>query len=62
MRDAFGGVFTMNMLLVFIFIYVAFSAVSLTYAKAFRVKNHVIDYIEQNEIIDLDEELKISLS
>lgn len=53
MRDAFGGVFTMNLLLVFIFIFVAFSAVSLNYAKAFRVKNNIIDFIEENEILDL---------
>lgn len=55
MRDAFGGVFTMNLLLVFIFIYVAFTAVSLNYAKAFRLKNSVIDFVEQNEIVDLDD-------
>ena len=55
MRDAFGGVFTMNLLLVFIFIFVAFGAVSLNYAKAFRVKNSVIDFIEENEIIDLQD-------
>ena len=55
MRDAFGGVFTMNLLLVFIFIYVAFTAVSLNYAKAFRVKNAVIDFVEQNEVTNLDE-------
>lgn len=54
MRDAFGGVFTMNFLLVFIFIYVAFTAVSLNYAKAYRVKNAVIDFVEQQEITDLD--------
>ena len=54
MRDAFGGVFTMNFLLVFIFIYVAFTAVSLNYAKAFRVKNAVIDFVEQNEISSLN--------
>lgn len=51
MRDSFGGVFTMNLLLVFIFIYVAVTAVSLNYAKAFRLKNSVIDFVEQNEII-----------
>ena len=55
MRDAFGGVFTMNLLLVFIFIYVAFTAVSLNYAKAFRLKNSVIDFVEQNEIIDMND-------
>lgn len=53
MRDAFGGVFTMNLLLVFIFIFVAFSAVSLNYAKAFRLKNDIIDFVETNEINNL---------
>lgn len=55
MRDAFGGVFMTSLFLVFIFIYVAFTAVSLNYAKAFRVKNKVIDFIEQAEITDLDD-------
>lgn len=55
MRDAFGGVFTMNFLLVFIFIYVAFTAVSLNYAKAYKVKNAVIDFVEQKEIADLSD-------
>lgn len=55
MRDAFGGVFTMNLLIVFIFIYIAVTAVSLNYAKAFKVKNAVIDYIEERQISDLDQ-------
>ena len=53
MRDAFGGIFMIRLFIVFIFIYVAFAAVSLNYAKAFRVKNAVISYIEENEIVDL---------
>jgi len=53
MRDAFGGIFMIRLFLVFIFIYVAFSAVSLNYARAFRVKNSVISFIEENEIVDL---------
>lgn len=56
MRDAFGGVFTMNLLLVFIFIYVAFTAVSLNYAKGFKVKNAIIDFVEQNELAELSDE------
>ena len=54
MRDAFGGVFMFNLFIVFIFIFVAFSAVSLTYAKAFRLKNSLISYVEENEIISLN--------
>lgn len=54
MRDSFGGVFMFRLMLVFIFIFVAFTAVSLNYAKSFRVKNKVISFIEENEIIDLN--------
>lgn len=53
MRDSFGGVFMFRLMLVFIFIFVAFSAVSLNYAKSFRIKNRIIDFIEQNEITEL---------
>lgn len=53
MRDAFGGVFMMRLMLVFIVIYVAFTAVSLNYAKAFKIKNKIIDVVEQKEITDI---------
>ena len=53
MRDSFGGVFMFRLMIVFIFIFVSFTAVSLNYAKSFRVKNKVIDFIEQNEITKL---------
>ena len=53
MRDAFGGAFMIKLFLVFIFIYVGFTAIALNYAKAFRVKNKIIDFIETNEITDL---------
>ncbi len=55
MRDAFGGVFMIRLFLVFLFIYVAFTAVSLNYARAFRVKNKVIDFIEEKEILSLSD-------
>lgn len=53
MRDAFGGVFMIRLFIVFLFIYVSFAALSLNYAKAFRVKNSIISFVEENEIIDL---------
>lgn len=55
MRDAFGGVFMMRLMLAFIVIFVAFSAISLNYAKAFRVKNQIIDVVEQTEIQDIND-------
>ena len=52
MREGFGGTFTIQLILVFLAIYIAFIAVALNYAKAFRVKNQIINLIEQNEGID----------
>lgn len=52
MRDAFGGSFMLKLFLVFIFIYIGFTAIALNYAKAFKVKDKVISYIETNEITD----------
>lgn len=49
MRDAFGGAFLVKLLLIFLSIYIAFMAIALNYAKAFRVKNQIITYIEQYE-------------
>lgn len=54
MRDAFGGVFMIRLMIAFVFIFVAFTAISLNYAKAFRVKNYIIDFIEQQEVLSLD--------
>lgn len=55
MRDAFGGAFMIKVFLVFIAIYIGFTAVALNYAKAFKVKNKVIDYLESSEISSLDD-------
>lgn len=49
MRDAFGGAFLIKILLIFLGIYVAFMAVALNYAKAFKVKNFIINVVEQHE-------------
>ena len=54
MRDAFGGAFMIKLFIVFIIIYVGFTAVALNYAKAFKAKNIVIEYLENNEISSLD--------
>lgn len=55
MRDAFGGAFMIKIFLVFIFIYICFTAIALNYAKAFKVKNKVIEYLESHEITNLNE-------
>lgn len=49
MRDAFGGAFSIKLMLIFLVLYVSFMCVALSYARAFRVKNRIINIIEQNE-------------
>ena len=49
MRDAFGGAFSIKLMLIFLMLYVAFICVALYYARAFRVKNRIINIIEQYE-------------
>lgn len=49
MREAIGGSLMVKLIMVFLVLYVIFLAMALNYAKAFKAKNAIIDYIEQNE-------------
>jgi hypothetical protein len=49
MRDAFGGTFMMYFIIIFVVLYVTFLSVALKYLQAYRVKNEIINYIEQYE-------------
>lgn len=49
MRDAIGGVFTIQIILVFMVIINAYLAFSVNYTKAFRIKNNIVAIIEQQE-------------
>ena len=51
MRESFGGAFMIKLVLVFIVIYITFMAVAIDYAKVFRVKNNVINILEQNQFV-----------
>lgn len=56
MKEGIGGTFMIYVLLIFLAVYITFLAVAFNYARAFRVKNKVIDYIEQNEgIVDYND-------
>ena len=59
MRDAFGGAFSIKLALFFLMLYVAFMCVAINYARAFRVKNQIINMIEQNEGYDNELDGKI---
>jgi len=54
MRESFGGTFMINLMLIFIVIYISFMCIAISYAKAFRVKNSVINILEQNQYYEGD--------
>ena len=49
MREAFGGAFMIRLVLVFIVLYTCFMAVAVNYAKVFRIKNRIINLLEQSQ-------------
>lgn len=49
MRDAQGSAWIFSICLTFIILFTCYLAISINYAKAFRIKNHIIDKIEENE-------------
>ena len=49
MKEAFGGTFMLKLVMVFFVIYVTFLGVALNIAKAYRIKNGVINIIEQQQ-------------
>ncbi len=49
MQDAFGGSFLLKLMMIFFIIYVAFIGIALNFAKIYRIKNNVINLLEQYE-------------
>lgn len=49
MRESIGGVWITQLVIVFMFIFAAFLALSINYSKAFRIKNEVLTMIEKGE-------------
>lgn len=49
MREAIGGSWLLGFVMLFIVLFSAYLAVSVNYTKAFKVKNKIINIIEENE-------------
>ncbi|MDO5002966.1 MAG: hypothetical protein Q4E39_01885 [bacterium] len=49
MRDSIGGVFNLTFIAVFMLVVSGYLAFSVSYNKAFKVKNRIISILEQNE-------------
>jgi hypothetical protein len=54
MKDAFGGIMNLALMVVFLVIAIGILALTVSYAKAFRMKNFVISTVEQYEGIKCD--------
>jgi len=54
MKDAFGGIFTLQFIVVFMIIVNCFLAFSVNYTKAFRAKNEIRSIIEKHEGLTCD--------
>lgn len=49
MREAIGGTWLTQLVILFMLIFVAFLALSLNYTKAFKIKNELLTIIEKRE-------------
>lgn len=49
MRNAIGNALLFNIVITMIILIIAFLAASLSYSKAFRVKNNILNLVEKND-------------
>lgn len=60
MKEAIGGTWILGIVIVFIVLFTSYLALSVNYSKAFKVKNKVIEIIEENEGLTSDAQTKIT--
>ena len=52
MRESYGNTLLITVMMIFVVMMVSFTAVIVNIAKTFRVKNQIIDYVEQYKYDD----------
>lgn len=50
MRESLGAAFIVNLIIIFIIIFIAIFATSTSYTKAYKVKNQIVNLIEENNV------------
>ena len=58
MREAVGGTALLKIVIIFLAVYVGFMAVVLKYGRIFRIKNKLVNTVEQQEGFSTEEEIK----
>ena len=61
MRQAIGTTWIMQLVIIFMLIFVAFVALTINYTKAFKMKNELITFVEKNEGISEREDGTLDL-
>jgi len=59
MRDAYGGTLMIWLMMLFIVLFVSFTAVIVNVAKTFRIKNGVINIVEQYDYANNQSEAEV---
>lgn len=49
MRESIGGSWLFSLVIIFILLFTAFLSITINYSKAFKIKNSIIDIIEEEE-------------
>lgn len=49
MKDSYGSAFSIGLFAFFFVVFVCFIAIALKFAQTYRIKNHVINFLEQHE-------------
>ena len=61
MRDSLGGTMLFWIVLILFSIFTIFIAFIIRYARVYKIKNSIVDYIDKNEGIKSQEELEFAL-
>lgn len=54
MKEAFGTAYVVNFVIVFVILFIFFFVAGMSYTKAFKIKNRIVDIIEENECYSED--------
>ena len=54
MKDAFGSAFILRIMLVFFVVFICFMTVAISWARAFKIKNNVINIVEKADSSNIE--------
>lgn len=61
MRDSIGGTLLFWIVLILLSVFIVFIALIIKYARIYKIKNSIVNYLERNEGVSTKEELESNL-